>query len=153
MTIYSAPQIVKKEYSSRSLQETQITGEDIAMQLVFPSCVYLVGDMGVGKTTLTKSIIQSFGYTGEVTSPTYNLVQEYKVEKGIVYHMDLYRLEDPSEIEFLALDDLWGNQSLFLIEWPERGLGYLPPNDVEVLISKNMAGVSDARSIIYKSRS
>ena len=153
MTIYSAPQIVKKEYSARTLQETQAIGADIAMQLVFPSCVHLVGDMGVGKTTLTKSIIQSFGYSGEVTSPTYNLVQEYKVEKGIVYHMDLYRLEDPSEIEFLALDDLWGNQSLFLIEWPERGLGYLPPNDVEVLISKNTAGVSDARSIIYKSRS
>lgn len=152
MTIYSAPQIVKKEYSSRSLQETQIAGEDIAMQLVFPSCVYLVGDMGVGKTTLTKSIIQSFGYTGEVTSPTYNLVQEYKVEKGIVYHMDLYRIEDPSEIEFLALDDLWSAQSLFLIEWPERGLGYLPPNDVELSICKNTTGVSDVRSIIYKLR-
>jgi len=61
--------------------------------------------MGAGKTTLTKSIINTLGYQGEVTSPTYNLIQEYPVNNGMVYHMDLYRLQDPEELSFLALED------------------------------------------------
>ena len=107
--------------------------------------------MGAGKTTLTKSIIQAFGYIGEVTSPTYNLVQEYPVEQGVIYHMDLYRLEDPSEFEFLAIDDLWSERSLFLIEWPERADGYLQPANAVITIQKVPETSSVARQIMLKS--
>lgn len=134
-------------YSACSLQETELIGQKIAKQLTFPSCVYLQGEMGAGKTTLSKSIIQAFGYVGAVTSPTYNLVQEYQVGQGVIYHMDLYRLEDPSELEYLALDDLWSNTSLFLIEWPVRGAGYLQMANAEVNISKALDAV-DQRNIV-----
>lgn len=92
--------------------------------------------MGAGKTTLAKSIIHGFGYEGAVTSPTYNLIQEYPVKGGVIYHMDLYRLDDPGELEFLALDDLWGEEAIFLIEWAERGRGLLRAADILISISK-----------------
>ena len=134
-------------FSARSLAQTNDIGGKIAQQLVFPSCVYLHGAMGAGKTTLTKSIVQAFGYSGAVTSPTYNLLQEYPVDLGIIYHMDLYRLEDPSEIEFLALEDMWSERSLFLIEWPERAAGYLQAANCEILISKAADKSQDIRDI------
>lgn len=137
-------------FSSRSLEQTNDIGRQIARQLVFPSCVYIHGDMGAGKTTLTKSIIQAFGYEGAVTSPTYNLVQEYPVDQGVIYHMDLYRLEDPSEIEFLAVDDMWSERSLFLIEWPARAAGYLQKADCEIFISKASDKSQDTRDITLK---
>ena len=101
-------------FSALSLEQTDDIGRQIARQLVFPSCIYLHGDMGAGKTTLTKSIIQAFGYQGAVTSTTYNLVHEYPVDQGVIYHMDLYRLEDPCEIAYLAGEDIWSQHSLFL---------------------------------------
>ncbi|MBL4673944.1 MAG: tRNA (adenosine(37)-N6)-threonylcarbamoyltransferase complex ATPase subunit type 1 TsaE [Arenicella sp.] len=134
-------------FSARSIEQTHDIGRQIARQLVFPSCIYLHGDMGAGKTTLTKSIIQAFGYAGAVTSPTYNLVQEYPVDQGVIYHMDLYRLEDPSEIEFLAVDDMWSERSLFLIEWPERAAGHLQAADCEIFINKAFDTSQDTRDI------
>ena len=124
--------------------------QQLAAKLSFGSCVYLHGSMGAGKTTLTKSIINAFGYIGEVTSPTYNLVQQYEVSQGTIFHMDLYRLEDPSELEYLALEDLWSDTSLFLIEWPERGAGYLQMADAEISIAKEIDQPSAGRSIILK---
>jgi tRNA threonylcarbamoyladenosine biosynthesis protein TsaE len=144
-------QVKPSSFLASSLEQTHNIGELIARQLVFPSCVYVHGDMGAGKTTLTKSIIHAFGYVGEVTSPTYNLVQEYQVEQGIIYHMDLYRLDDPSEIEFLAIEDMWSERSLFLIEWPEKGVGYLHPADSEIHINRVSNKSSEARNIILKS--
>jgi len=137
-------------FSASSLEQTHDIGRQIAKQLVFPSCVYLHGDMGAGKTTLTKSIIQAFGYVGAVTSPTYNLIQEYQVDQGIIYHMDLYRLEDPSELEFLAVDDIWSERSLFLIEWPERAAGFLRAADCEIFISKAADKLQGTRDIALK---
>lgn len=113
-------------FDCKTLLDTQNAAMEIAQQLTLPDCVYLYGDLGAGKTTLCQSIIQAFGYNGAVTSPTYNLVHEYSVELGTIYHMDLYRLQDPEELAFLALADLWTERSLFLIEWPERGQTCLP---------------------------
>lgn len=112
-------------FKSSCVEDTRLVGEKIAEHIDFPSCIYLDGDMGQGKTTLSKSIINGLGYRGDVTSPTYNLIQEYPVSSGVVFHMDLYRLGDPSELEFLALEDLWSPSSLFLIEWPQNGEGFL----------------------------
>lgn len=123
------------QFITESLEETASAGEQIAREITFPACVYLNGGMGVGKTTLTKSILRGLGYTGAVTSPTYNLIQEYSVEQGTVYHMDLYRLTDPSELAYLAIEDLWSDQSLFLVEWPQKGVGFLPSANWEVSLN------------------
>jgi len=135
-------------FNCYTLAQTQAAGSQIASALMFPSCVYLLGEIGVGKTTLCKSIIESLGYSGPVTSPTYNLIQQYPVTAGVIYHMDLYRLEDPAELEFLALSDLWENNSLFLIEWPERGDGFLQAPTHRILINKLFRGEQVFREII-----
>ncbi|MCX7343402.1 MAG: tRNA (adenosine(37)-N6)-threonylcarbamoyltransferase complex ATPase subunit type 1 TsaE [Proteobacteria bacterium] len=79
----------------------------------------LYGEMGAGKTTLTKHIIKALGCADEVTSPTFNIMQSYNVGKGVLWHVDLYRLDDPNSIEELGLDEL-NTQNLLIIEWPER---------------------------------
>lgn len=123
---------MSKKFSVKTLDETAEVGVSIAKTLSFPTCIYLNGAMGTGKTTLTASILVGLGYEGSVTSPTYNLVQEYRVDQGVVYHMDLYRLEDPDELEYLAIDDLWTPESIFIIEWPSKGIGFLPKADIEI---------------------
>jgi len=133
--------------ASASLEDTDRIGRQIAQTIDFPSCIYLHADMGQGKTTLCKSIIAELGSTQTVTSPTYNLIQEYPVSNGIAYHMDLYRLDDPSELEFLALPDLWSKHSVFLIEWPQKGSGFLPPATHEISIKTNKN--NGLRSIIF----
>jgi len=135
-------------FESNSLEETNNIGQKIAELITFPSCIYLHAGMGLGKTTLCKSIISALGCQQTVTSPTYNLVQEYNVREGIVYHMDLYRLEDPSELEFLALSDLWSQQSVFLVEWPQKGDGFLHAATNEIVIQKN--GLPDSREIVFQ---
>lgn len=142
--------MTKFEINVSSLSETEAAGSQIMAHLQFPACVYLNGEMGVGKTTLCKSIIKAFGYAGDVTSPTYNLIQEYPVALGTIYHMDLYRLEDASELAYLAIDDLWSEQSIFLIEWAERGLGYLQVADMEISISKSYGQPHENRQIILQ---
>jgi len=137
-------------FNCLTLEQTEEAARYIASELSFPSCVYLEGEIGAGKTTLCKSIIKSFGYSGAVTSPTYNLIQEYPVVQGTIYHMDLYRLNDPSELEFLALEDLWSAQSLFLIEWPEKGNGWLREQNHLININKLFRGEQVFREIILR---
>ena len=135
-------------FESASLDDTNIIGQKLAKLITFPSCIYLHAEMGLGKTTLCKSIIAALGSQQTVTSPTYNLVQEYRVKEGNVYHMDLYRLEDPSELEFLALSDLWSSSSLFLIEWPQKGDGFLQAATHEIVFQQ--VKTSDTRNITFK---
>jgi len=134
------------KYSCSSLHDTCKAGQDIAEHLKFPACVYLQGEMGSGKTTLSKSIIKSLGYEGDVTSPTYNLIHEYPIENGVVYHMDLYRLNDPEELEYLAVDDLWYAGAMFLVEWPDRAQGYLRSADFEIRIENEAKHRADQSS-------
>lgn len=137
-------------FDAHSLEDTQRAGQKIAQQLTFPCCVYLQAAMGLGKTTLCKSIIQSLGYSGVVTSPTYNLIQEYPVGNGVIYHMDLYRLEEPDELAYLGLADLWTERSLFLVEWPEHGKGFLPKATAHISIAKMQDGSEHSRQITYR---
>lgn len=138
----------KSTFNCLTLQQTEAAGREIALDLTFPSCVYLHGEIGAGKTSLCQSIIANLGCSEPVTSPTYNIIQEYSVDAGTVYHMDLYRIEDASEIEFLGLDDLWGQSSLFLVEWPENGVGWLRDHDRVISINKIFRGEQVFREII-----
>lgn len=94
--------------------------------------VYLHGDLGAGKTTLARGLLRAAGVTGTLRSPTYTLMEPYVVHGQAFLHLDLYRLVDPSEVENLGLRDFPPESTIWLVEWPERGAGFLPPADLEV---------------------
>lgn len=97
--------------------------------------VHLEGPLGAGKTTIARGWLRGMGFAGRVKSPTYTLMEPYDTAAGPVMHLDLYRLSDPEELEFLGLRDLSDGSTTLLIEWPERGAGHLPAADTEVHIS------------------
>ena len=95
--------------------------------------VYLRGDLGAGKSTLARALLRALGVVGAIRSPTYTLVERYPVGSDEAVHLDLYRIGDPGELEFLGLDPAEG--ALWLIEWPERGGSSLPPADLDVALA------------------
>jgi tRNA threonylcarbamoyladenosine biosynthesis protein TsaE len=102
--------------------------------------IFLEGNLGSGKTTLVRAAIQGLGYAGAVKSPTYTLIESYEVKQGHVHHLDLYRVGDPEELDYLGLRDLLAEPALWLIEWPGRGTGWLPPPDLTLRLSYHDAG-------------
>ncbi len=111
--------------------------------------IYLSGDLGAGKTTLTRGFMRGLGLKGAVKSPTYTLIEPYDVDGKKVYHLDLYRLGDPGELEYLGLRELLEEPAAVLIEWPEQGAGWLPPADLDVRIAHQAEG----RAIAIEARS
>jgi len=110
-------------------------GEQLAAQLSAGMTVFLKGTLGAGKTTITRGILQGFGHSGAVKSPTYTLVEPYENVSPTIYHFDLYRLGDPEELEYMGIRDYFSAQSLCIVEWAERGQGVLPEPDVIVSLS------------------
>lgn len=105
----------------------------VALALTRPArgVVYLHGDLGAGKSTLARALLRALGVTGAVRSPTYTLVERYPLASGgEAWHLDLYRIGDGAELEFLGLDS--DEATLWLVEWPERGAGSLPQADLRV---------------------
>ena len=94
-----------------------------------PLVIWLEGDLGAGKTSFARALIQSLGYQGRVKSPTYGLLEHYQLPDLHVLHLDLYRIGDPGELEFLGIVDLMDEHGIVLIEWPERGGDVLPAAD------------------------
>lgn len=144
---------IVSEHLQQTLEETRALGDELYSTLNWPACVYLYGGLGAGKTTLCQSLIAAAGYRGTVTSPTYNLIQEYPIVGSMngertIYHMDLYRLENPEELYYLGLEDMWRATSLFLIEWPKKGEGYLRDADYIIDIRRAVGPAKkDARNI------
>ena len=112
--------------------ELRAWGERFGAAASPPLVVTLAGDLGAGKTTLVQAICRGYGVTEAVTSPTFALVHEYAAPRSPVYHLDLYRLKGPHELEELGWFDIVGAQALVLIEWPERAAGRVPADHVPI---------------------
>ena len=128
--------------------EVEVPGEQASAQLagkfadaMNPPCVvYLQGDLGAGKTLFTRAYVHALGFEGYVKSPSYGLLETYRAGGQTVLHLDLYRIEDPEELEYLAIRDLYGPDCVLMVEWPDRGENFLP--DADVLLEFSEKGES-----------
>jgi len=107
-------------------------GAEIATILRPGLIIFLKGDLGAGKTTLARGILRGLGYEGKVKSPTYNLVELYKISRLYFYHFDFYRFTDPIEWEEAGFREYFNENSICLVEWPEKGEELLPIADVRI---------------------
>ncbi|MBT4494019.1 MAG: tRNA (adenosine(37)-N6)-threonylcarbamoyltransferase complex ATPase subunit type 1 TsaE [Gammaproteobacteria bacterium] len=109
-------------------------GGELAHQLDGEGSVLIKGDLGAGKTTLCRGLIHAMGHEGAVKSPTFTLVEPYRIGKRDIFHFDLYRLSHPDELEYIGIDEYFGENRLCLVEWPEKAAGHLPHHDLEIAI-------------------
>lgn len=133
LVVHLADEAATLQFGARLARALPVTGG--------PLVLYLHGELGAGKTTLARGMLQALGETGAIRSPTYALVAEYQPHGTRVLHLDLYRLSSPDELAALGLADFLPDSRLWLIEWPERGAGgELPAPDAHVHLEPAGAG-------------
>lgn len=120
--------------------ETEFLGACLGSVSGSGAMLFLEGDLGTGKTTLTRGLLRSLGHKGAVKSPTYTLVEPYDTLQPPVYHFDLYRLGDAEELEMMGIRDYMEKQALVIVEWPRRGEGLLPAPDCHVALKHEGRG-------------
>lgn len=134
-----------------SEQDTQALAKQLAT-LPLTGSVWLAGDLGAGKTTLTRYWLQALGHTGAVKSPTYTLVEPYSIQRKDgsikpVYHADLYRLQDPEELSFIGFDEYLDEpEALVIIEWASRADSYLPPPTLFIDMTQSVSDDNDTEA-------
>lgn len=120
---------------------TQELGAKTARGSSPPLVIYLRGDLGSGKTTFARGFVQALGHPGHVKSPTFSLEETYMLEHVRLCHFDLYRIQDPRELEFIGIRDVMAAQdTVCLIEWPERGGDTVPGPDIEFVFAHQGSG-------------
>ena len=119
---------------------TESLGQRLARSMPATAVVFLRGDLGAGKSSIARAMLRALGVSGPIKSPTYSLVERYSLAQGEAVHMDLYRIAEAAELEFLGLDDLAAQARLWLVEWPERGAAALPRPDIEIELTVSGAG-------------
>ena len=128
-----------REWTTRSADETEALGASLlgAAPAAGTPCrvVQLSGELGSGKSTFARGVLRALGATGPIKSPSYTLLEIYELGLVTVVHLDLYRLNDPDELENLGLADYHEPGFLWLVEWPERAEGRLPPSDLRLRFS------------------
>lgn len=110
--------------------ELQKVGAQFASVCRPPLVVYLLGQLGAGKTTFTRGFLVGMGYDGKVKSPTYTLVEPYLFDTVAIFHFDFYRIHDPEELELMGIREYFNDNSICLIEWPQQGLERIPEPDI-----------------------
>jgi tRNA threonylcarbamoyladenosine biosynthesis protein TsaE len=130
--------VTTREFTTRSPEETVALGRKLAAEFAPPKLVVLTGDLGAGKTTLIKGIAEGFGAAKQedVTSPTFTLIHEYRGKDANVFHIDLYRVDTPRELQTLGLDDLIDDRSVILMEWGEKFPRFQNERNVEIRIER-----------------
>lgn len=129
----------------RAIDETQL----VALARAFAAdageggVIHLEGDLGAGKTTFARALLAAAGVGERIKSPTYSLIESYALQGGSAHHLDLYRIGDAAELEWLGLTDLLDTHALLLVEWPRRGLGALPAADLQL----HLRHAGDARDL------
>ena len=128
--------MMNKTYITNNETETRAVAEELASSLKAGQTVCLRGDLGAGKTVFAKGLCAALGITEHISSPTFTLVNEYEAACGMVYHFDLYRIEEEDELYEIGFLDFINGGGIAIIEWPERAELALPKNRIEIKIER-----------------